>query len=95
MLNKQGKALIQVEASLNGRKVYISTRTYLFPFEWDKHTSSVINHPHSRDINAWLFEFMLKIEEFELSLWKRGVIPTLLQIKDSVKGKSVNDLSFR
>ena len=95
MLNKQGKALIQVEASLNGRKVYISTRTYIVPFEWDKRTSTVINHPNARDINAWLFEFMMKIEGFELSLWKRGVIPTLLQIKDSVKGKSVKDMSFR
>ena len=95
MLNKQGKALIQVEASLNGRKVYISTRTYIVPFEWDKRTSTVINHPHAREINAWLFEFMMKIEWIELSLWKRGVIPTLLQIKDFVKGKSVKDLSFR
>ena len=93
-LNKQGAALIQVEASLNKRKVYFSTRIYVRPDEWDKSTSTIIKHPHAVDLNAWIYEFILNLEGFELSLWKRGIIPTLSQLKDAVKKKRTADVSF-
>ena len=84
-LNKQGSALIQVEASLNKRKVYFTTRMYVRPDEWDKLTSTIVNHPHAVELNAWLYEYILKLEAFELSMWKRGIIPTLVQMKEAVK----------
>ena len=34
-LNKKGMALVQVEAYLNRRKMYFSTRVYLKPEQWD------------------------------------------------------------
>lgn len=94
-LNHQGAALIQVEASLNKRKIYMSTRVYVRPAEWDYHTSSIVNHPHAISLNAWLYEFILNLEGLELALWKRGIIPTLLQIKEAVKSKRTADLSFQ
>ena len=93
-LNSQGKALIQVEASLNKRKVYFTTRMYVRPDEWDKLTSTIVNHPHAVELNAWLYEYILNLEAFELSMWKRGIIPTLVQIKEAVKNKQTSDLSF-
>lgn len=93
-LNKQGAALIQVEASLNKRKVYFSTRIYVRPTEWDRGTSTIINHSHAIELNAWIYEFILNLEGFELSLWKRGIIPTLAQLKDAVKKKRTADISF-
>ena len=93
-LNAQGKALIQIEASLNNRKVYFTTRIYVRPDEWDKRTSSIINHSHSMDLNAWLYEFVMQIEAFELGLWKRGIVPTLSQLKEAVKGKRTGNISF-
>ena len=93
-LNKQGSALIQVEASLNKRKVYFTTRMYVRPDEWDKLTSTIVNHPHAVELNAWLYEYILKLEAFELSMWKRGIIPTLVQMKEAVKNKQTSDLSF-
>ena len=93
-LNKQGTALIQVEASLNKRKVYFTTRTYVRPSEWDKSTSSVINHPHAIELNTWLYEYILYLETLELSMWKRGITPTLLQLKESVKSNHTPDISF-
>ena len=35
-LNKEGKALVQVEATLNQRKAYMTTHVYLKPEWWDK-----------------------------------------------------------
>ena len=93
-LNSQGAALIQVEASLNKRKVYFTTRIYIRPNEWDKRTSTIVNHPHAIELNAWIYDFILNLEGFELSMWKRGIIPTLLQLKENVKSNRTPELSF-
>lgn len=93
-LNKQGKALVQVEASLNKRKIYLTTRVYLRPEEWDKRTATVVNHPHALDQNAWLYEFMMNLEGLELSLWKRGITPTLLQLKEAFRNKTTSGVTF-
>ena len=84
-LNTQGAALIQVEASLNKRKVYFTTRIYVRPNEWDTSTSTIINHPQAMELNAWLYEFLINMQGFELAMWKRGIVPTLLQLKEAVK----------
>lgn len=86
-LNKHGTALIQVEASLGKHKTYFGTRIYIRPDEWDKRTSSVVHHPHASDLNLWLYDFIVKLEELELSMWKRGITPTLQQIKDALGNK--------
>lgn len=90
-LNKQGTALVQVEASLNQRKVYFKTNIYLKPEHWDKRTAQVCNHPQANDLNAMLFEFVLHLQGVELALWKRGVPVTLSLLKDAMrKNRPVN-----
>lgn len=93
-LNVQGKALIQIEASLDKRKVYFSTRVYIRPEEWEQRTSTIIGHPHAYELNALLYEQMLQLEALELSMWKRGVTPTLLQLKEAVLNKRGAVMSF-
>lgn len=93
-LNTQGKALIQVEASLNKRKAYFTTRIYIAPEEWDPRTSTVIRHPHAIELNAWLYEFVMRLESLELSMWKRGITPTLLQLKEGFSENRSADISF-
>lgn len=93
-LNKQGTALVQVEASLNQRKVYFKTNIYLRPEHWDKRTSQVCNHPQANDLNAMLFEFVLHLQGIELSLWKRGVPATLSLLKDAMKKNRPVNVTF-
>lgn len=93
-LNVNGAALIQIEASLNKRKVYFTSRIYIKPDEWDKHSRTIVNHPHAIELNAWLYEFILNLEGFELAMWKRGVTPTLLQLKEAVKNNRISDITF-
>lgn len=93
-LNNQGAALIQVEASLNKRKVYFSTRIYVRPDEWDASSSTIINHSQAMELNAWLYEFLLNMQGLELAMWKRGIVPTLLQLKEAVKSNHPSDLTF-
>lgn len=93
-LNKQGTALVQVEASLNQRKVYFKTNIYLRPEHWDKRTSQVCNHPQANDLNAMLFEFVLHLQGVELALWKRGVPATLSLLKDAMKKNRPVNVTF-
>lgn len=39
-LNKRGMALVQVEAYLNRKKMYFSTKIYLKPEQWDAQTKN-------------------------------------------------------
>lgn len=93
-LNKQGTALVQVEASLNQRKIYFKTNIYLRPEHWDKRTAQVCNHPQADDLNSMLFEFVLHLQGIELSLWKRGVPATLSLLKDAMKKNRPVNVTF-
>lgn len=93
-LNKQGTALVQVEASLNQRKVYFKTNIYLKPEHWDKRIAQVCNHPQANDLNAMLFEFLLHLQGIELALWKRGVPATLSLLKDAMKKNRPVNVTF-
>lgn len=93
-LNKQGTALVQVEASLNQRKIYFKTNIYLKPEHWDKRTAQVCNHPQADDLNSMLFEFVLHLQGVELALWKRGVPATLSLLKDAMKKNRPVNVTF-
>lgn len=93
-LNKQGTALVQIEASLNQRKIYFKTNVYLRPEHWDKQTAQVIDHPQANDLNAMLFEFVLHLQGIELSFWKRGIQPTLALLRDAIKKNTPINVTF-
>ena len=94
-LNTQGKALVQCECSLFGRKIYITTRVYLRENEWDKNLSQVSDiHPNQKNLNAYLFEFMHNLEGIEMDIWRRGGVPTLQHLKDAVKQDRQRNMTF-
>lgn len=86
-------ALVQVEASLNKRKTYMTTNVYLRPEWWDKERKEVVNHPQAEGLNLMLWQFILDLQHVEIELWKRGTIPTLAMIKNC--GKDVPDVTFK
>ena len=51
-LNKRGVALVQVEAYLNRKKKYFSTKVYLRPDQWDAKKLLVKNHPNADDMTG-------------------------------------------
>lgn len=93
-LNKQGFALVQVEALLNRRKAYFSTKIYLRPVNWDNRTAQIVNHPQSVELNAMLFEFIIHLQAIELGFWKRGIQPTLALLRDAVRKKAPATITF-
>lgn len=93
-LNKQGAALVQIEAYLNVRKIYLSTNVYLRPCEWDRDTAQVVQHPHANDLNAMLYEKILELQQAEIAYWRKGVSPSLLDLKNAVKHHVTADITF-
>lgn len=91
-LNKQGTALVQVEAYLLRRKVYFSTHVYLRPDQWDSRKKRIKNHPNCEALNNMLDEFMIELERRELELWRQGRTVTLRLIKEEFKENT--DTSF-
>lgn len=62
-LNKKGMALVQVEAYLNRRKIYFSTKIYLKPEQWDTKRRMVKGHPNADVLNRMLYEHIAAIEQ--------------------------------
>lgn len=93
-LNKKGMALIQVEAYLNRRKMYFTTKVYLKPDQWDVKRRMVKNHPNADALNRMLYEYISVIEQKELGLWQQGKSISLDVLKDSMEKPADNGNSF-
>lgn len=89
-LNKKGMALVQVEAYLDRRKKYFSTKVYLKPEQWDAKKLIVKNHPNSDALNRLLYEFVAMIEKKELELWQQGKRISLELLKDTLSAREDN-----
>lgn len=83
-LNKKGNALVQVEAYLNRRKIYFSTRVYLRPEQWDTKRRMVKEHPNKEALNRMLYGIVAILEQKELELWQQGKTISLELLKDTV-----------
>jgi len=81
-LKKNGTALVQIECLLNGKRIYFSTNVFLGSDEWDN--GKVVNHPHAKELNTYLYSSIMDIEKIELEFMAKGQEPTLLQIKNAV-----------
>lgn len=92
-LNKKGMALVQVEAYLDRKKKYFSTKVYLKPEQWDTKKLVVRNHPNADALNRLIYEYMSKIEKKELELWQQGRHISLDLLKDALN-TSENKTSF-
>lgn len=83
-LNKKGMALVQVEAYLDRKKKYFSTKVYLKPEQWDVKKLIVKNHPNADALNRLIYEFVAAIEKKELELWQRGNRISLELLKNAL-----------
>lgn len=83
-LNKKGMALVQVEAYLDRKKKYFSTKVYLKPEQWDAKKLIVKNHPNADALNRLIYEFVAAIEKKELELWQRGNRISLELLKNAL-----------
>ncbi len=86
-LNSRGMALVQIEAYLNSRKKYFTTKVYLKPHQWNDRRKKVVKHPNANELNYLLVSMVTELERKELILWKQGKVVSLDSLKDKVAEK--------
>lgn len=93
-LNSCGKALLQVEAYLSGKRAYFSTHIYLSPQQWNEKKGKIVRHPEAESLNYMLQEFIMNLECKELELWKRGTGVSLEGLRQELKPVSSSFQEF-
>lgn len=72
-LNKESKALIQIECYLNGRHKYFSTNIYIEPIYWNNKTKTIkTDYPNAIKLNKQIAETLRDLENFELDKINNG-----------------------
>lgn len=72
-LNKDGKALIQIECYLNGKRKYFSTNIYIEPKYWNGKTHTIkTDLPNAIKLNKQISETLRDLENFELDKINKG-----------------------
>lgn len=84
-LNKDGKALIQIECRQYEKRMYISTGIYIRQEEWESGVVKI--SPFAYEYNAMLKEKIIEVEKMEIEIWKQQQEPTLAKIKQACKKK--------
>lgn len=79
--------MVQVEAYLNGKKKYFSTKVYLRPEQWDAARQLVRKHPNASDLNRIIHSFVISMEQKELDLWRQGRLVTLDILKEEIENE--------
>lgn len=89
-LLRNGKALIQIEAYLRGKKKYFSTGIYVTPDQWDRKHRTIKNHPNSITLNKQVKDFANSLEDIELKRRQSGKPFTLMYLAEHLKGNYTN-----
>ena len=84
-LRADGKGLIQIEAYLERRRMYVSTHIYIYPSQWDDAKREICHHPHAEELNWMIAERMTELEGKEIALWKSGRNISLRGLREEVK----------
>ena len=91
-LNAEGKALLQIEAYLNGKRMYFTTHIYLTPKQWSQKKKQVVHHRDAESLNYLIRELQMDLEHREMEWWRSGREITLEALKPAVEMK--DDSSF-
>lgn len=84
-LNKDGRALVQIEAYLDRKKKYFSTKVYLRPEQWDHRRRAVKNHPNAQELTRLLHGQLEELERRELQLRRQGRRVSLDVLKETLE----------
>ena len=84
-LRADGRGLIQIEAYLERRRMYVSTHIYIYSTQWDVTKRQICHHDHAEELNWMIAERMMELERMEIALWKRGEEVSLRRLRESLR----------
>ena len=86
-LNAEGKALLQIEAYLSGKRMYFTTHIYLAPKQWSEKKKQVVHHRDAEALNYLIRELQMDLEHRKMELWRSGREVTLEALKPANEAK--------
>ena len=93
-LNRDGKALIQVEAYMDRKTIYMSTHLYIEPQYWNDKKKCIVRHPQRDKLNRYLSNFMLELENKEYQLWKQDSLTDINSFRQYISPSNEDIPSF-
>ena len=87
-LRSDGKGLVQIEAYLERKRMYVSTHIYIYSTQWDERRRQICRHAHAEELNWMVAESMMELEHQELALWKQGEEVSLQRLRESLRGRA-------
>ena len=91
-LDRNGKALVQIEMLQQGSRIYFTTRIHLAPHQW--HRGTVIDHPMADEYNFLINDYKSRLERMEIDYLKRGIYPSLSMMRMAVKEAAAPSSTF-
>lgn len=91
ILNKEGKALIQLQAYLNAKQKYFSTNIYIKSEQWDVGRRCIVKHPNQIRLNKQLRDLMSDVEDHEMRIREGGRPFSLEHLEGFLAGDSSSD----
>lgn len=85
-LAPDGSGLLQIECSQQHRKAYFSSRVRVMPDQFLH--GQVVNHPIAEALNYRLRQMIYDLQTVEIDCMKRGVPPTLEQLRQAWRENS-------
>ena len=67
-LNKEGKALLQLQVCLQRKQRFFSIGIYLVPKQWDESKRQIKNHPNQIRFNKQIRDLISGLEDFEIKV---------------------------
>lgn len=94
-LNAQGKALIQIECYLKGKRKYFSTGIYIAPNQWNDKTQTIKNNaPNYIFLNQQIKDKITAFERYELQKITAGKTFTLEMLHEAQKSENQSFYEF-
>lgn len=91
-LDRNGKALVQIEMLQQGSRIYFTTRIHLAPHQW--HRGTVIDHPMADEYNFLINDYKSRLERMEIDYLKRGIYPSLSMMRMAVREAAAPSSTF-
>ena len=91
-LDKQGKALVQIELLQHGSRIYFSTHIHIAPHQW--HRGVVVAHPMADEYNFVINDYKSRLERMEIDYLKRGIYPSLAMMRSAIKESASPSATF-
>lgn len=85
-LKPDGTALLCIVARQGQKRTHYSTGIHIAPTQWNSRSRLIVNHIFADSYNIMIREKIIALQQIEIDIWKKDIMPTLHLQKQLYKG---------